>query len=66
MIVGPIDEDPVDPGRSPSIGVVLDLARDEVDRLCRRFSVARLAVFGSAVTDEFDPERGDRVRSRAG
>lgn len=42
-----------------SIDDVLDLPRDEVDRLCRRFGVARLALFGSAVTDDFDPDRSD-------
>jgi hypothetical protein len=38
---------------------VLDLPRDEVERLCRRFVVTRLAVFGSALTDAFDAERSD-------
>lgn len=27
--------------------------------LCREFGVARLEIFGSAVTDAFDPERSD-------
>ena len=27
--------------------------------LCREFGVSRLEIFGSAVTDEFDPERSD-------
>jgi len=44
---------------SPSIDGVLDLRLDEVERLCRRFGVARLAVFGSAVTDDFDPDHSD-------
>jgi len=35
------------------------LDRDAIARACRRFGVARLRVFGSAVTDEFDPERSD-------
>lgn len=35
------------------------LDREAIVRACRRFGVARLRVFGSAVTDEFDPERSD-------
>jgi hypothetical protein len=27
--------------------------------LCREFGIARLEIFGSAVTDEFDPQRSD-------
>lgn len=27
--------------------------------LCREFGISRLEIFGSAVTDEFDPERSD-------
>lgn len=38
---------------------VLELPRDEVDALCRRFGVSRLAMFGSAVAEAFDPERSD-------
>lgn len=38
---------------------MIDLPRDEVERLCRRFGVARLAVFGSAAREDFDPERSD-------
>lgn len=38
---------------------MLDLPADEVERLCRRFGVSRLAIFGSAVTEDFDPERSD-------
>jgi predicted nucleotidyltransferase len=30
-----------------------------IRRLCREFGVERLEVFGSAVTDAFDPERSD-------
>lgn len=33
--------------------------RSEIETLCRRFHVARLEVFGSAVRDDFDPERSD-------
>lgn len=35
------------------------LDRDAIGRACLRFGVARLQVFGSAVTDQFDPERSD-------
>lgn len=35
------------------------LDRDAIARACQRFGVARLRVFGSAVTDQFDPERSD-------
>lgn len=38
---------------------VLTEHRDEVVALCQRFGVRRLAVFGSAVSDEFDPARSD-------
>jgi predicted nucleotidyltransferase len=38
---------------------VLDLHLAEIADLCRRYGVARLAVFGSAVTDDFDPARSD-------
>ncbi len=33
--------------------------RDELHKLCRRFRVKRLEVFGSAATDRFDPARSD-------
>lgn len=35
------------------------LDRDAIVRACRRFGVARLRVFGSAVTGPFDPESSD-------
>jgi predicted nucleotidyltransferase len=38
---------------------VIDLPVEEIGLLCPRFGVARLAVFGSAVTEDFDPERSD-------
>lgn len=38
---------------------MLMLDRDAIADLCRRFGVRRLFVFGSAVTDRFDPERSD-------
>jgi predicted nucleotidyltransferase len=30
-----------------------------IQALCREYGVAKLEIFGSAVTDEFDPERSD-------
>ncbi len=32
---------------------------DEIIRLCREYGIARLEIFGSAVTDDFDPDRSD-------
>ena len=40
---------------SPSI----DQHRAELAELCRRYRVLSLSVFGSAVRDDFDPERSD-------
>ncbi|MGA3057815.1 MAG: nucleotidyltransferase domain-containing protein [Candidatus Limnocylindrales bacterium] len=40
---------------SPSI----DMHRAELAGLCRRYRVLSLSVFGSAVRDDFDPERSD-------
>ena len=33
--------------------------REKIAELCRTHSVRRLTVFGSAVRDDFDPERSD-------
>ncbi|HEY5878418.1 MAG TPA: nucleotidyltransferase domain-containing protein [Nakamurella sp.] len=33
--------------------------REAIADLCRRHGVRRLAIFGSATTDRFDPERSD-------
>ena len=38
---------------------MIGLPAEEIERLCRRFGVARLAVFGSAVTEDFDPQHSD-------
>lgn len=41
-------------------GLVLDEATlRRVADLCRQFHVARLDIFGSAVREDFDPERSD-------
>lgn len=37
----------------------LDLDRQAIDALCRRFGVRRLSIFGSAATGDFSPERSD-------
>jgi len=39
----------------PSVAIHLD----EIIRLCKEYGVSRLEVFGSAVTEAFDPERSD-------
>lgn len=31
----------------------------DIQKLCREYGVAKLEVFGSAVTDDFDPARSD-------
>jgi predicted nucleotidyltransferase len=33
--------------------------RDDIEALCRRYGVKRLDVFGSAIRDDFDPDRSD-------
>ena len=37
----------------------LVLDQDAIGELCRRYGVRRLVLFGSAVTDRFDPSRSD-------
>lgn len=32
---------------------------DEIAELCRRYQVRKLDLFGSAATDQFDPETSD-------
>ncbi len=39
--------------------VLIDNHRTGIERLCRAFGVLRLEVFGSAVTDAFEPDRSD-------
>lgn len=41
------------------MGEPLVLDRDAIVALCRLHGVVRLAVFGSAITDHFDPDRSD-------
>lgn len=45
-------------GGAPMVDRLIE-QRDAIGELCRRFGVGRLAVFGSATTGEFDPERSD-------
>jgi len=37
----------------------IELHRDELQALCRRFHVRRLDLFGSAARGDFDPEHSD-------
>ena len=37
----------------------IDSQRDKIVEICRRFGVARLELFGSAATAEFDPATSD-------
>ncbi len=41
------------------MGHPLALPREEIRALCQAHGVRRLAVFGSATTDRFDPNRSD-------
>jgi predicted nucleotidyltransferase len=38
---------------------VIDDKRDSIIAICRKYGVAELYVFGSALTEEFDPARSD-------
>ena len=38
---------------------IIEAHRAEVHRLCRRFGVQRLDLFGSAAGDTFDPQQSD-------
>jgi uncharacterized protein len=37
----------------------IEQKREELGAVCRRYHVARLAVFGSALRDDFDPQHSD-------
>lgn len=39
--------------------LMVELDKGELAQVCRRFGVRRLAVFGSAITDDFDPVSSD-------
>ena len=38
---------------------IIDSKRDELLKLCEKYRVRRLDIFGSAVGDKFDPETSD-------
>ena len=38
---------------------LIELKREQIAQLCHQFHVRRLALFGSALGDNFDPERSD-------
>ncbi|MCH7801287.1 MAG: nucleotidyltransferase domain-containing protein [Chloroflexi bacterium] len=38
---------------------IIDSKRDELLKLCEKYRVKRLDIFGSAVGDKFDPETSD-------
>jgi len=38
---------------------LIEKHRAEIEALCREFGVSRLELFGSAATDEFDPDTSD-------
>ena len=42
-----------------SVGTILETGHDALRALCLRYRVRRLDLFGSAVTDRFDPLRSD-------
>ena len=43
----------------PDIPELVASRRDAIAALCREYGVAKLEVFGSVMTDEFDPETSD-------
>jgi predicted nucleotidyltransferase len=45
--------------RRDSLHPIITGHREEIITLCRDFGVARLEVFGSIMTDRFDPDRSD-------
>jgi predicted nucleotidyltransferase len=52
---------PAGPGKGarPMIHPLVAQHIPEIQALCREFGVTELEIFGSAVTDEFDPEHSD-------
>jgi uncharacterized protein len=45
--------------RSDAMADVIETRKTELENLCRRHGVARLALFGSALRNDFDPEKSD-------
>jgi uncharacterized protein len=46
-------------GRSDAMADVIEGRRTGLEDLCQRYGVARLALFGSALRDDFDPDTSD-------
>src|SRR5690349_9072204 len=46
-------------GASPMVAAVIEQKKNVIAALCREYRVRALWVFGSAVTDAFDPDRSD-------
>ena len=59
MALYPMAIDYAQINRSRVMQKFLEDKREEIAELCRTHHVRRLAVFGSAVRDDFDPERSD-------
>ena len=47
------------PTTLPEVPELITSKRDEIAALCREYGVARLELFGSIMTDEFDLQRSD-------
>jgi uncharacterized protein len=45
--------------KSDAMTDVIEARRTDLEDLCRRHGVARLALFGSALRDDFDPDASD-------
>jgi uncharacterized protein len=41
------------------MNAILEAKKEQIDELCRKYGVAKLEVFGSANTSEFDPVTSD-------
>jgi uncharacterized protein len=47
------------PCREIQVDKQIEHKREEITSLCRQYHVQRLAVFGSALREDFDPQRSD-------
>ena len=47
------------PGAATQLHPIIEDKREDIRRLCERYKVKRLEVFGSAVKCHFDPETSD-------
>ena len=50
---------PFNRNASPSMTPLIERKQAEIAAICRELGVERLALFGSALRDDFDPERSD-------